>query len=305
MHQSGLIHNPRSRRNRRLAVRLPSGLLSASPTNDSELMASLREFAHREVDLLMISGGDGTLRDIVTALPRAYGDVPLPAIALIAAGNSNLVACDVGACPSQREGLSRLTESAANGHWRRDVLRHAIAIDRGADHPILGFFMGAAALTRATQYNHDHVTSGGGFAVALTIGVALSRAVRGVGDWALGDWMSLSVDGAAPRDGQRFLFLASTLQSLMLGLWPFWGSSGPIRYLDVDAPPHHLGRSLIPLWRGKPTPEMLETSYHSSGAHSDLLITMDAPLTIDGEAFTSLNGQFALSLGPALRFVSP
>lgn len=304
MHQSALIHNPRSRLNRRLAVHLPSGLLSASPTTEAELLASLREYAHREVDLLMISGGDGTLRDVITALPRAYGDAPLPAIAILAAGNANLVAADVGACTSQRDALSRMSSAAAEGRWRRDVIRHPISVQRHGELPILGFFMGVGALNRATQYNHDHVSSGGGVSVAITIAASMWRAVRGIGDWAEGDWISLSVDGGAARDGNRFLFLASSLQSLMLGLWPFWGSSGPMRYLDVDAYPERLGRSLLPLIRGRPTTAMLESSYHSSGASSILLKT-PGPMIIDGEPFAAADGEFRLSPGPALRFVSP
>ncbi|MDB5968144.1 MAG: Diacylglycerol kinase family enzyme [Hydrocarboniphaga sp.] len=304
MHQVALIHNPRSRLNRRLAVHLPSGLLSASPTTEGELFASLAEYAHREVDLLMVSGGDGTLRDVVTLLPRAYGDVPLPAIALLAAGNANLVASDVGACRSQRDALSRLSDAAAQGRWRRDELRHPIAVQRRGEQPVLGFFMGAGALNRATRYNHDHVRSDGGLSVAITIAVSMWRAVRGVGDWAAGDWMSISADGAVAREGKRFLFLASSLQSLMLGLWPFWGSGGPMRYLDIDAYPEKLGRSLLPLVRGRPTPAMLESSYHSSGA-SRILLKTQGPMIIDGEPFAAADGEFLLSPGPALRFVSP
>lgn len=304
MHQTALIHNPRSRLNRRLAVHLPSGLLSASPTTEAELFASLTEYAHREVDLLMVSGGDGTLRDVLTQLPRAYGDVPLPAIAILAAGNANLVASDVGACQSQRDALSRLCDASASGRWRRDVVRHPIAVERHGQPTILGFFMGAAALNRATRYNHDHVTAGGGVSVAITIAAAMWRAVRGIGDWAEGDWMSLSIDGHAAREGKRFLFLASSLQSLMLGLWPFWGSSGPMRYLDVDAYPENLGRSLWPLMRGRPTTAMLESSYHSSGA-SQILLKTQGPIIIDGEPFAAADGEFRLAPGPALRFVSP
>jgi len=304
MHQTALIHNPRSRLNRRLAVHLPSGLLSASPTNEAELLASLSEYANREVDLLLVSGGDGTLRDVVSALPRAYGQVPLPAIALLAAGNANLVAADVGACASQRDALSRLTTAAAQGRWRRDVVRHPIAVQRRGEHPLLGFFMGVGALNRATQYNHDHVSAGGSLSVAITIAASMWRAVRGVGDWAEGDWLSLGIDGAAPRDGRRFLFLASSLQSLMLGLWPFWGSSGPIRYLDVDAYPERLGRSLLPLIRGRPTTAMLESSYHSSGA-SEIRLKTPGPIIVDGEPYSAADGEFLLSPGPALRFVSP
>ncbi|SHG96590.1 Diacylglycerol kinase family enzyme [Hydrocarboniphaga daqingensis] len=306
MHQVALIHNPRSRRNRGLAVRLPAGLTAASPMTPAELLASLQDYARREVDLLIVSGGDGTLRDVLGLLPRAYGDAPLPAIALLAAGNANLVASDVGACMPSRDAYTRLIAAAGAGRWRREESRRPIAVQRTGEAAVLGFFMGLGALNRATQYNHDHIRTGGGASVAITIAASMWQALRGVGDWAQGDPMTLRIDDETPRTGSRFLFLASSLHNLMLGLWPFWGSrNGTMRYLDIDAPPPQLARSLLPLLRGRPTASMLASgAYRSSSAH-DIEIRSTTPMIVDGEPYPAADGCYRLAAGPALRFVTP
>jgi len=293
MHQVALIHNPRSRRNRGLAVRLPAGLTAASPMTPAELLASLQDYARREVDLLIVSGGDGTLRDVLGLLPLAYGDAPLPAIALLAAGNANLVASDVGACMPSRDAYTRLLAAADAGRWRREESRRPIAVQRTGEAAVLGFFMGLGALNRATQYNHDHIRTGGGASVAITIAASMWQALRGVGDWAQGDPMTLRIDDETPRAGSRFLL-------------PFWGSgNGTMRYLDIDAPPPQLARSLLPLLRGRPTASMLASgAYRSSSAH-DIEIRSATPMIVDGESYPAADGCYRLAAGPALRFVTP
>ncbi len=308
--QIGLIHNPRSQRNRQRLLGAGSPhLLRAEPASLEELAATLTDFSRREVSLLLISGGDGTLRDVISALPLAYGS-NLPKLALLSSGNANVVASDVGSAGHTTAALQRVLAAARDDSFRRRVRRPALTLTwpDQAHAPVSGFFMGAAALAQATHYAHQRVLTGGvqyDASVAVTVFASFKQTLRGEGDWHLGEQIGVALDDQPERAGARFIFLATTLNKLMLGLWPFWGNGGPIRYLDIDAPPRRLGRSMIPLLRGRPTQRMLNDGYRS-GCATRIRLQLNQPVVVDGEAFEpGPSGMIELSSGPEIEFLTP
>jgi hypothetical protein len=86
----GILINPRSRRNLRdpgAGERLarivgPLGLVRTASTL-GELHDIADEFSKRDIDVLAISGGDGTNHVTLGGFIKAYGDKPLPPIAHI------------------------------------------------------------------------------------------------------------------------------------------------------------------------------------------------------------------------------
>lgn len=304
-----LILNPRSQRNRRKPLTIPPGLPAAAPETLPALHETLRGFAKQRIRTLIISGGDGTVREVLSALPQAYGDEP-PAIALLASGNANVIASDVGSAGYGDAALERLVALGRAGGLkaqRRPVLE--VRWPDAGRPPVHGFFMGAAALSRATRYAHEQVLAGGArhrISVALTIGGALMQALRGRDGWLDGEAMRIRIDQGVQRDGARFLFLATTLNRLVMGLWPFWNSGkDPLKYLEIQAPPRALLRSMLPLMRGRPTAGMLEDGYRSGGARR-IELHSTQPLIIDGEVFApGPSGVALLGPGPELSFLSP
>ncbi|NGY03635.1 diacylglycerol/lipid kinase family protein [Solimonas terrae] len=311
--RAGLIHNPRSQRNRRgVDLRIPPTLPSASPGTPAELLDTLRDFASQGVELLIVSGGDGTLRDVTTLLPQAYGE-RLPRLSLLAAGNANTVASDVGSAGFGADALQRVLRAAQENRFRRSECRPMLRVswpDRDVS-PVLGFFGGAAVLARATRHANEKVLTQGvthKASVLVTVAVAVWRAVKGQPGWLGAEAMAITVDDAAPLDGARFLFLVTTLNKLMMGLWPFWGDedrTAPLRYLDIDSPPRKLWRSLRAVLRGRPTAQILSNGYRS-GRAEHIRIHCEEPMVIDGEVF--MPGPAAIvefGRGPTVEFVTP
>src|SRR5215471_13326780 len=100
----GLITNPRSRVNlrdpgrpRRLSYLIGShGQAEATRTLD-DLYRVCEEFRKERIDVLGISGGDGTLHHTLTAMIRTYGsDQSLPPIAILRGGTMNTIARSFG-----------------------------------------------------------------------------------------------------------------------------------------------------------------------------------------------------------------
>lgn len=308
-----LIYNPHSQRNRRAAeLKIAGGVAYAAPQTIGELQAVLSGFAAAGVDLLIVCGGDGTLREVVSALPQAYGDRP-PALSLLAAGNANLVGADVGTAGYGQSAFDALLEAAQRQKFARRERRVCLRAswpDAGRS-PVLGFFGGAAVFNEATRHANEQVVGRGvthTASVAVTIATGLWRAGGGQKGWLGAERMAITIDGAEPQVGARFIVLVTSLHRLMLGVWPFWGdegSSAALRYLDIDSPPAALRRSLWALLRGRPTARMLAGGYRSGRAETIRLVSAE-PVVIDGESFApGASGIVEFARGPELEFLSP
>jgi hypothetical protein len=315
MTRIGVIRNPRSGRNRKLPAVKPeelgnADLLVAEPRSGGQLADALSDFARREVELVVVDGGDGTVREVLTALPGAYGS-KLPPLSILAAGRTNLIARDVGTAGYGRRGMVQLVEAMrrpAPEHRFRE--RPALTIDWLDDSrpPLRGMFFGTAAFVRGTEFAQQLHRRGlnHGPAVAATIASSLYQALgqeAGEG-WRSGEDMSVRV-GSETREGDRFLFLATTLHRLMLGLWPFWGDSGkPIRYLDIPGKQLPLRSFAVPLLAGRPTRRMLASGF-ASGTADEVILSLRGPFILDGERYDAGEKGIRLTSGPAFRFVSP
>ena len=312
----GVIHNPRSRAGRCARARFgasAAGLPAAEPATPAELRDALRGFVARGVDLLAVQGGDGTLREVLTALPAALGaGAPRPAIAVLAAGRTNLAAKALGGFGMGEAALARVLDAAGRGALKRRVVPVLEVSRPGAEGdapPLRGLLFGAAAFAEGKRIADERLHGRGiraGPAVALALaGVALRAGLDRGHPLRAGVPMAVAADGRPPRGGRRFLLLATTLDRLMLGLSPFWGEGrGAVRWLDVEAPPRRLAAALWAGGRGRPRPWMAGAGY-LSGRAERLEVAMDKPFVLDGEVFQPGPGGVRLSAPDRVAFVSP
>ena len=95
----GIIINPYARGHRRHPARANRlGFIvgdkgSCHATKDLLDVENLAvEFKDRNIDILGLSGGDGTIHKTLTTFINVYGDTPLPKIALLRGGTMNNLA---------------------------------------------------------------------------------------------------------------------------------------------------------------------------------------------------------------------
>jgi len=299
MSRIGVISNVRSQRNRREMPALRAvlgrhpGVLHREFEAIGELPGILRELGERELDLLAINGGDGTVQAVMTEI---INEAPFPArprLAPLHAGMTNLAAHRLGWPGRPAPALERLIRRAAAGQ-RLPARRQAIlSLRRRPEEAALhGLFLGTAAFYRGTMMGRDRVhrlgverSAQAGLSLALSIGRALFR--RGPDDpWRQGDPIAIEWERASEASAPRFLFLATTLDRLMLGLRPFWGEGeGAIRWTLADHPPRRLAGALLPLLRGRPRGWMREAGYRSGRARR-MTLALECPIMFDGETVT-------------------
>lgn len=306
----GLIANGRSWRNVRAGRLAPDALtLHEAPDHPDGYGEALARFAAAGVTTLVVDGGDGTLRDVLSALPGAYVGGPLPAIALAPSGKTNVAAADVGGIGRGADAIARLRAALDSGAVKRSV-RHPIEIAFG-DRRLLGFVFGLGAFERATRLVDERVHHKG-FAgqIGVALGVVASGGAALFGEekaaWRRGVPLGLGLDGASPAAAHSFALLATSLHRWVLGLWPFWGEGeGAIAVTEIAAPPRRLFAGLVTAGLGRPRPWAAAEGWRSVRADA-VTLDMETGFIVDGDRFEpGPLKRVSLSKGPAITFIAP
>jgi hypothetical protein len=257
----------------------------------------------------VVSGGDGTVHGVLTALYTDGAFSTSPLLALVPAGTANMIAGDVGLRGSPTAALRRLLA------WARDPDRPAAVVERPVlrvepapdAEPMFGMFFGAGAIYEGTRYCVGHLHPlgvRGTRAAALTVVGYVMALLAGRGVPSIP--VTCSLDDRPAEHRNLMLVLATTLERLLLGLRPFWGTgAGGLRFTAVTVRPRHLLRALPSLLRGRPRRYgTVETGYVSRNA-GEVRLVFDGGCTLDGELLTadSRRGPVRLSVGPRASFV--
>lgn len=111
----GVIFNPNAKRYKKNPDKLKRMAFiigekaSGKPTQDlADLHVVADEFKTKDIDILAISGGDGTIHCTLTAFLKVYGDKPLPKIVLLRGGTQNNIANNFGIKGDTEQLLSNL-----------------------------------------------------------------------------------------------------------------------------------------------------------------------------------------------------
>lgn len=298
----GVVRNPRSHANKgRTYAPTPEGVRVVEPATREDLAEDLARFADERIDLLVVDGGDGTVRDVLGLTPSTFGD-EVPLLAIVPSGKTNVLAIDLGA---PRDWRLEEAVAAAAGPEPRIKIRAPLEV-RFADGraPLRGFFFGLGALVRATALS-QRVNRMGVFqslSVAVTLaGAAMGALFGGARDqWRQGVAVRVAIDGEPQAEGERFVLLATALKRLPFNLRPFGEPREGLKVLDVDAPPQRLLRMLPTVLGGRPRP-VLEAKGYRRRDPAALFLSGEFEFVLDGEVFEG--GAIAVALGAPLRFV--
>jgi hypothetical protein len=301
----GIVFNRRAHRNLQQAGALPTVDLSldwASPQTEAELSAALARFAARKVDAIVVDGGDGTIRDVITAA-AAHFPKGLPRLAVVPSGKTNALAFDLGI---PRDWT--LDDALATIATGRVSQRSPIEITRadGSAPVARGFLFGAGAFVKATALAQGVHRLGAfrGLAVAMSIGGAVAQTMfAGAGNpWRQGERMRIELRGGRTIEHRLYLMLASTLERLPLGLKPFGRVRAGLKLLGIDAPPRRMVVSLPALLAGSEADWLRRAGYHRGDAER-LDVTLSGGFILDGEAYEG--GALSISQGTPLDFYVP
>lgn len=301
----GVIRNPRSHANqRRGAPSPPAELCWAEPATPEALNEDMRAFAAEGVELIVVDGGDGTVREVLSAMRGAFGTAH-PVMAILASGKTNVLALDLGARPGwDLTAVLRKAAGAEPVFKTRPPLE--VTWPGGQQAPVRGFIFGVGAFARGTEMSRSVHRMGAyhNLSVGLTVaGAAVGTLFGGTnGEWSRGVEAEVISDGVAAPAGRRFVVMATTLKRLPFGLKPFGPPRDGMKVLDVDAPPRRLAAALPPILTGRDAAWLAPGGYRR-GMADHLELRAKGPVVIDGEVFPG--GEIVVRRGAPVRFLAP
>lgn len=316
----GLIVNPKSGKNSGHGLKLV-GLLDGQEGVDikiierfEQLPVFMAELAARDIDILFISSGDGTVQAIQTDIAESGRFKKQPHLCLLPHGTTNMTAADLGFGVKNVKAQADFIVSCAKGQRARDLRqRPTVRVANPADgHVRHGMFLGTGAAWQGTVFCQTNVHKTGlkgSWATFATLASALLKAAflpanpqdKSRIDRAYD--MRVRAGDETIASGGQLMFLTTTLEKLILGVKPFWGGrNGPLRATIIAYPPPNVFRWALPLMRGG------EYRRVPSGAKSfcaELIeIETRCPFVIDGELFDPPEGEpLRIEAGPEFCYV--
>lgn len=262
----GVIVNPRSRSNikdpaaaDRLARALGDHGVVRAASDKEELFRIAEDFRKLKIDVLGISGGDGTNYVTLTGFLEVYADEPLPPVAFLRGGTMNNVANAVGVPRDRPDGLlanliARYADRAKEP--LTSVERHVL---RMGNH--YGFLFGTGALYGyIAEYNRQAVRDTlwaarvllRASASALIGGETIKRvAARWHGKVTFADGTSLP-------DRDYLGIAAATVDQIGLGFRPFYRfdeEPGKFHLLGIHCSSLGFLTKLPTIWQARPMGE--------------------------------------------------
>lgn len=311
---AGLIVNPRSGKGSGRGLALARSLEACPKVKVAvlgefgALRGTLESFAAAGVSTLFISSGDGTVQAIQTEIAERNPFPSLPRLALLPHGTTNLTAADLGL---RNASVDRTTsfildtgKDVVRQLERRPTLRVANPRDGRVRH---GMFLGSGAIWQATVFCQQkiHATGlKGSWATFATLALGIGEELFSRRGGERSYPMCIAHDGRKLTEGNQLLFLATTLDKLILGTRPFWGGrSAPIRASVVAYPPPSIPRWLFPALYGNED-RRLPPEFRSVSAH-ELTISTACPFVIDGEFLDPPKDEpLRIETGPEFTYVT-
>jgi diacylglycerol kinase family enzyme len=303
----GLITNPRSRVNRRDpgAARRLGYLIGSHGTAEAtrsldDLYRVCEELKKQRIDVLGISGGDGTLHHTLTAMIKTYGDEPLPLIAILRGGTMNTIARSFGIFGRTSRLLFELIDKHKRGQ-PLDIFEQEL-LQVGDKY---GFIFGNGLIY---NFLNEYYATGNPSPATATRLIALAAAsalVRGpLAQRICKRFHARVVADGDPWACQDFITVAaSVVEQIGLGFKPFYRFKerpGSFAVLGVHTSPTGIVVELPRILAGQP----IRRDKVIDQVASELVFSTDEPLEyiIDGDTYVS-TGELVLRMGPKLRFV--
>ena len=316
----GVVLNPRSRRNLRdpsAASRLARtlgdrGVLRTARSID-ELYRIAEDFRRDDIDILAISGGDGTNHVTLTGFIDVYGGATMPQVALLRGGTMNTVANSVGIRRDGPEGLlGRLIRdyaqraSAPLENVERHVMRVAPA-EGGRAHYGFLFGTGVVAGYVAEYYAGGEPTP---LVAAQTLARGIGSAfIRGETIRRMARPFRGSVeleDGTTWQERDYLAIAAGTIENIGLNFRPFY------RYAERPDAFHLLGIHTSPVGFVKELARIHRGEPMRAGKTFDALVGRAVVLGADASQATSYmidgdlhqtKGALEVGIGPPVKLV--
>lgn len=305
----GIILNPYSRSNRSNPERIKKlgfivgdrGSCHATETLD-QVRELAQEFKQRDIDILGISGGDGTNHRTLSTFVEIYGDKPLPKVALLRGGTMNNLANQMGISGSPEKILSNLILKYHENIPFAETQLNMVRVN-GA----YGFLFGMGLITRFIDV-YQNVEGGPSPARgAMLLGRAMFSAMF---NGKFSRHICERFDARLYIDGKRMPFknymmiFSGTMSTLGFNFRPLYratSSPGQFQAVAISATGRHLLSTFPRAFLAKPA----KSENYIDEMCSNMVLEFDRPMpyTIDGDSPDHPSQRIEIAAGPLLTMI--
>ncbi len=274
-----------------------------APKTLEELDAAAGALSAQPPAVIAVHGGDGTLHKVITALGKAFGERPLPPVAILGGGTMNVVGASLGIRERAVPFVRQLVETARSGATFQTVRRHCLRVG-----DFLGFIFGNGLMANFLTEYYGPGQYGPARAAWLLLKAAGSAMIGG----PFIKKLFRRFEGTLELDGQlleRTSFVgvgAATVREVGLGFkLNHRADDDPERFgfLAIHARPVTLIPDFVSVYTGK---GIAPSRAMSAVASTLRIVPKDGAMayTIDGDLYRA-EGSLSISLGPPILFVRP
>ncbi len=305
----GIILNPYSRSNKRNPERMRKlGFIvgDKGSCHSTETLGEVRELAHefkgREIDILGISGGDGTNHKTLTTFLEVYGDTPLPRIAFLRGGTMNNLANQLGIKGTPEKILSNLIIK-----YHESIPFEEKQINMVRVNGAFGFLFGMGLITKFIEVYQDVEGSPSPARGAWLLSRAMGSSVingRFARHLAERFDCEITIDGKKQPFKNYMMIFAGTMRTLGFNFRPLYRSTsvpGKFQAVGISATGRQLLSTFPRAFLAKPS----KSEHYIDEMCSEMTLEFAKPMTytIDGDFPEELATRVEITTGPLLTCI--
>ena len=300
----GVLINPLSGKNRRGSAPLSQVLsdhtevLRKTVQTPEDVGEALAEFGRQKVNILVISGGDGTVQAVLTIIFDRRPFPTLPQLIVLEGGTTNMIAGDVGVPGNQGDAMRRLLKWVKDGHSTGSVTRvqrSVLRLSVPGDEVKYGMFFGAASISKGIQYYRKNMHNNRlhGFpGICMTLIRFLWGIIRKHNQFAAPTYIGVRLNKQELQNEKFMLLFVSTLDKLFFGLRPFWSiEKGSLRYTAIRSGARFFPWILPFLAKGRWIGKGIRENGYFSHNTDEIELDISDSVALDGEIYTPESGQ--------------
>ncbi len=272
---------------------------------------ALALFAKANPAMIIVNGGDGTIGAALASILYSNHFTVVPPIAFLPGGKTNMTAADLGFKGKPVNVLKKLLSMAKTGSIADNLTKkHLVELDLGdGEQPKVGTFFGTAGVVKGIFWCREHA-----YEMGLPNSLAHVAAIMKLFGSALGigkqknllvsDPMEIIVPSKSRLAGQYASVMATTLDTLLLGLKPYeHGGVGGLRFSAVEAGSKNILRAFWGLITRKFGKKPIDGTHVETA--DEFHIEGSDPVTLDGEIYQPILGKPIILKGDkSLTFIS-
>lgn len=305
----GIVINPYSRSHRKDPAKAEKlGFIvgekgSCHTTQDlSDVEKLAREFKDRGIEILGLSGGDGTIHKTLTTFIKVYGDRPLPKIALLRGGTMNNLANSLKIRRPPEQILSNLILK-----YHEDIPFEETEMDILKVNDNYGFLFGMGLVSRFIERysRHRNGDPTPWYGLGLLIRTMISAMFNGKQAFSMCERFDakVAVDGNPAPFKNYMMIFAGTTETLGFHFNPLYRTReipGKFQFVGISTPPRSLLFTFPNAFFSRPSGS--DDYYDVVGERVTIELERPISYIIDGD-IPEENTRIDLSLGPRLKMI--